>query len=68
MYVICTRNKGGSQELMEMTADEYRKEAPLYYFLRRVDPAYARKWVKDDGFHSTPLFVDFDGKVRYATG
>jgi hypothetical protein len=32
----------------------------------RVDPTYARQWVKNGGHHETPLWVDYDGKVRYA--
>jgi hypothetical protein len=32
----------------------------------RVSPEYARQWVKDGGHHETPLWVDYDGKVRYA--
>ena len=32
----------------------------------RVDPEYARHWVKNGGHHETPLYVDYDGKVRYA--
>lgn len=32
----------------------------------RIDPVYARKWVKEGGHHETPLYVDWDGKVRYA--
>jgi hypothetical protein len=32
----------------------------------RVSPEYARRWVKNGNTHETPLWVDWDGKVRYA--
>jgi hypothetical protein len=32
----------------------------------RVSGAYAHRWVRDDRPHETPLFVDFDGRIRYA--
>lgn len=32
----------------------------------RVSPQYARSWVRNGGHHETPLWVDWEGKVRYA--
>lgn len=54
--------------LYEMTAEEHAHAvkaggAASY----KVIPAdEARKWVKEGRLHSTPLFVNQDGKVIYA--
>jgi hypothetical protein len=38
----------------------------VYPYYKAVTYEYARKWVKDGYTHNTPLYVDTDGKVRYA--
>jgi hypothetical protein len=32
----------------------------------RVSGAYAHRWVREGGHHETPLYVDYDGRIRYA--
>ena len=67
MYAICYRSERDGGELIEMTVKEWReslqKDRPIY---TRVSAESARKWVKDGYTHMTPLYVNFDGKVRYA--
>lgn len=64
MYVIRSYS-GGGMELMEMTKKEYAATQPDRNYAW-VDPYTARDYVKRGGHHSTPLYIDMDGKVRYA--
>lgn len=79
MYVLChsatVRDEFGDlhgpwvTELVEMSAAMYRESIedprPLIV-LERVCPVRARQWVRDGGHHMTALYVDHDGRVRYA--
>lgn len=60
-----------TQHLYEMTAKELAsanacENGRVTY--RKVSAQYAHKFVKDDGIHSTALYVDMDGRIRKASG
>lgn len=60
-----------SQMLVELTAAEAREcvhaspasDEPDY---QRCSADYARNWVRQGLPHETPLWVDYDNRVRYA--
>lgn len=74
MYVF--RRTKHTTTLVEMTPTEYRNaineehrstlnpEKRVHYELTTANRA--RRYVKDGGHHETGLWVDADGKVRYA--
>lgn len=65
MYVLRLSPYG--QTLTEVTAREYlRAQEVDRNAYRRVDAEFARRYVKNGGHHETALWVDTDGKVRYA--
>lgn len=76
MYVF--RRTKYRTTLTEMTPAEFKEalESDLKTKLdpenrvihERTTPEQARKWVRTGGHHETPLWVDMDGKVRYARG
>lgn len=57
--------------LVELTPEEHRAEVvkagiggwPRY---ERATAQRAHKWVKDGGHHETALYINHDGKIRYA--
>jgi hypothetical protein len=76
MYVVKTTNHRHpdgrytySDYLIEVTAKELREieaDAPSHVEYNRVTAEMARRYVKQGMTHMTPLWVDFDGKVKYA--
>jgi hypothetical protein len=70
IYVLIDRGKH-SHTLAETSSQEFKKAEATnvdgaYPYYLQLDPQQARRWVKDGGHHETPLYVDFDGRVRYA--
>ena len=76
-YLMKYRYVGHSGELVEMTMPEWQEIAKkqvgeelfaeqTYPFYVQVTPELARKWVKNGHQHMTPLYVNDEGKVRYA--
>ncbi len=63
MYVI--KYTKHSQELLEMTAKEYRDLNKSGDHYVPVSAQQAHKYVKDGGLHMTTLWVD-NGKIRKA--
>ena len=68
MYVIIDTEH--SATLVEMTAAEFREaeaaQGKTGRLVTRWSADRACKWVKDGGHHGTPLYIDHDGRVRYA--
>lgn len=66
--IYAIRSIGGTrQTLVEYTSQKWLSLAKTSGFtVRQVDSATARKWVLDGKEHETGLFVDNDGKLRYA--
>jgi hypothetical protein len=56
------------KEYNEMKAKETTDEEGeiVYPYVVKLGSAAARKWVKEGNPHNTPLYIDNDGKVRYA--
>jgi hypothetical protein len=55
--------------LHEMTDRELREaqaSAPAHVRYERVDAARAHRFVRNDGVHTTGLWIDCDGRMRYA--
>jgi hypothetical protein len=73
MYIIRRRwtkeLEFAGETLTEMTAKELRdaeaKNDPQVTY-KRIDSYRARQLVKDGCHHETGLWVDYDGKMRYA--
>lgn len=59
--IYATRRDGDHQTLIELPSEKYLKTN-----MRYVRSSIAHKWVKDGKPHETGLFVDDEGKVRYA--
>lgn len=65
-YFLRTYTRWPDRTLVEMTQRATEQANLNLVGYDRVDPAFARKWVKEGNHHETPLYVDWDGKVRYA--
>jgi hypothetical protein len=72
MTYAIRQSSTGSQMLVEMTprtarlaVDGKHDQARHGVTFRICDAAYAHRWVKNDGLHSTALWVD-NGRVRRA--
>ncbi len=59
-------------ELVELTRAELRTveatQGPMLARYERVDASRAHNHVKRGGWHDTGLYVDYDGRIRYAEG
>lgn len=70
MYVMVTTSSAWrDSELKELSAAELAEAEEINggsVSYKRVDATKARAWVASGGKHSTPLWVDDAGKVRYA--
>jgi hypothetical protein len=59
---------GGSATVKEMTPKQMRQAQrlnPQRTFLP-ITGQEAHNWVRNGGVHSTPLYVNEDGRIRYA--
>lgn len=69
MYVMQSRD-GRYTHLYSMTAAELRKAKATNEHsdtdYHRVDGTEAHRWVRDGRIHSTPLYIDLDGRIRFA--
>lgn len=57
----------GPATLVELTRAEQRAIDSAMPYYEPTTAQRAHKWVKEGGHHGTALFIDYDGRVRYAT-
>ncbi len=65
--IYAIRQRGQRQTLVEMSATDLNWVPwDPYVTYSSVNTAVAHRWVRDGKEHETGLFVDDDGKLRYA--
>lgn len=69
-FIRTLYNKGEpiqrSETLVEMTQRQTEQADISKVGYDRVSGTFAHQWVRDGGHHMTPLYVDYDGRIRYA--
>lgn len=60
------------EELVELTGPELRTverlQGPFLPRYKRIDASRAHRFVRNGGLHHTGLWIDCDGRIRYAEG
>lgn len=57
----------GPATLVELTPSERKAIDSAMPYYEPTTAERARQWVKEGGHHATGLFINYDGKVRYAS-